>query len=89
MGKQAKEKMEKGELVSDELVIGVIRERIQAPDCSKGFILDGFPRSMEQANALDKMLSAQGESVSPTPEKQLKLDLLKASMPKWIRRHTE
>jgi uroporphyrinogen decarboxylase len=64
VGKQAKEKMDKGELVSNELVIGVIRERIQAPDCSKGFILDGFPRSMEQANALDEMLNAQGEQVS-------------------------
>ena len=64
MGKQAKEKMDKGELVSNELVIGVIRERIQAPDCSKGFILDGFPRSMEQGNALDEMLNAQGEQVS-------------------------
>ena len=56
LGKKAKEYMDKGELVPDEIVIGIVRERIKQPDCEKGFILDGFPRTIAQAEALDKML---------------------------------
>ena len=56
LGKKAKEYMDKGELVPDEIVIGIVRERIKQPDCEKGFILDGFPRTITQAEALDKML---------------------------------
>jgi len=56
LGKRAKEYMDKGELVPDEVVIGIVRERIKQPDCEKGFILDGFPRTITQAEALDKML---------------------------------
>ena len=64
VGKRAKAKMEAGELVSDEIVVGVIRDRIAEKDCAAGFILDGFPRTVEQANQLDAMLQAQGEGVS-------------------------
>ena len=64
VGKRAKAKMEAGELVSDEIVVGVIRDRIAEKDCAAGFILDGFPRTVEQANQLDAMLKAQGEGVS-------------------------
>jgi adenylate kinase len=57
LGKQAKSFMDKGELVPDSVVIGIIEQRIQEPDCAKGFILDGFPRTLEQARALDAILS--------------------------------
>lgn len=49
MGKQAKSAMESGGLVTDEIVVGIIRDAIQAPECKKGFILDGFPRTVVQA----------------------------------------
>ena len=55
MGLAAKDRIEKGELVPDEVVIGIIRERIAEDDCKNGFILDGFPRTVPQAEALDKM----------------------------------
>ncbi len=55
MGLAAKESTEKGQLVPDEVVIGIIKERLAQPDCAKGFILDGFPRTVPQAAALDKM----------------------------------
>lgn len=54
-GLAAKEKMDKGDLVPDEIVIGILKDRISQPDCEKGFILDGFPRTVEQAEALEKM----------------------------------
>lgn len=60
MGKAAKAKMAAGQLVSDEIVIGIIRDRIKEDDCKNGFILDGFPRTVAQAEALDEMLAAQG-----------------------------
>ncbi len=63
LGKKAKEYMDRGELVPDEVVIGIVRERLQQPDCSKGFILDGFPRTIAQAEALDKMLDELGMKI--------------------------
>jgi adenylate kinase len=60
MGKKAKEYMDKGALVPDEVVIGVVNERFQKPDCKKGFILDGFPRTLDQAKALDELLKKLG-----------------------------
>lgn len=55
LGKKAKSIMEAGGLVSDEIVIGLVKERIAKPDCSRGFILDGFPRTIAQAEALEKI----------------------------------
>lgn len=55
MGRKAKEYMESGRLVPDDVVIGIIRERLAQPDCKDGFILDGFPRTIPQAEALDRM----------------------------------
>lgn len=63
LGMKAKEAMDKGELVSDELVVGIIDEAIKKPSCEKGFILDGFPRTVVQAEKLDAMLEKQGVKV--------------------------
>ena len=56
LGLQAKAAMNSGQLVSDDIVLGLIRERLSAPDAANGFVLDGFPRNIEQADALDRML---------------------------------
>jgi adenylate kinase len=63
MGKKAKEYMDKGALVPDDVVIGVVKERFEKPDIKKGFILDGFPRTLDQAKALDKLLSDMGNGL--------------------------
>lgn len=56
VGKQAEEYMKKGDLVPDSVIMGVMEERLQKDDCQKGFILDGFPRTIPQAEELDKLL---------------------------------
>lgn len=63
LGLKAKEIMESGGLVSDEVVLGIVKERLAQPDCDSGFVLDGFPRTMPQADALDKMLSEIGREI--------------------------
>ena len=63
LGRRAKSIMEAGELVSDDVVIGLIRERIALPDARRGFLLDGFPRTIEQAVALDRLLNGNGEAL--------------------------
>ena len=63
LGAKAKEYMDKGLLVPDELVVDLVIDRFKADDCAKGYILDGFPRTIPQAEALDKALSAIGDSV--------------------------
>ncbi|XP_059446892.1 adenylate kinase 3-like [Corylus avellana] len=60
LGIKAKEAMDKGELVSDDLVVGIIDEAMKKSSCQKGFILDGFPRTVVQAQKLDEMLGNQG-----------------------------
>jgi adenylate kinase len=63
MGRKAKEFMDAGKLVPDEVVIGIIKDRLAQPDCKKGFILDGFPRTVPQAEALDKVLVGLGTKI--------------------------
>lgn len=63
LGKQAKMYMEKGQLVPNEVTIKMVLDRITAPDCKNGIILDGFPRNLEQAGALDKALIETGEKI--------------------------
>jgi adenylate kinase len=63
MGVKAKSFMDSGALVSDEVVVGIVEERLAKPDCAKGFILDGFPRTVVQADALGSMLEKLGKSI--------------------------
>ncbi len=63
LGKQAKAYMEKGVLVPDEITIQMVMERLSAPDCQNGVILDGFPRNLLQAEALDSALDEQGKTI--------------------------
>ena len=63
LGAKAKQYMDKGELVPDELVVDLIMDRFKEDDAQKGYVLDGFPRTIPQAEALDKALSAAGEDI--------------------------
>ena len=76
LGKQAKSYMDRGELVPDEVTIGIVRERLAEEDAKKGFLLDGFPRTVEQADALNDILSSLGREVDEViniqvPEEEL------------------
>ena len=64
LGRQAKVAMDAGQLVSDEIVLGIIQERVTRPDARKGFILDGFPRNLQQAEALDQLLTSLGRPLN-------------------------
>jgi adenylate kinase len=63
LGKRAKAAMDAGELVTDEIVLGLIRERLARPDTEAGFILDGYPRNVAQADALDRLLGELGQPI--------------------------
>jgi adenylate kinase len=64
LGQRAKEFIDKGQLVPDDLILGVIAERLAEPDTARGFLLDGFPRTVPQAQALGEMLAKSGKALS-------------------------
>jgi adenylate kinase len=63
LGKQAGPLMAAGKLVPDELVVGIVEERLKEPDCAKGFLLDGFPRTIPQAESLERVLTKMGKGI--------------------------
>jgi adenylate kinase len=90
LAKQAKSYMEKGKLVPDEITIKMVLERILAADCSGGVIFDGFPRTLKQAEALDKALREQGKAVDKVVYiKVSEPELLKRLSGRWICRQCQ
>lgn len=85
VGLKAQAVMKAGGLVSDDIVVGIIRDLIQEPDCKFGFILDGFPRTLAQAKALDKMLAEEGACVTKVVELQVPDEVLEERIcGRWI-----
>jgi adenylate kinase len=80
IGKKAKAIMDSGKLVPDEVVVGIIADRIGDPDCANGFVLDGFPRTVNQAVALDGMLSGKALGVSHV----IVMDVIEAELIKRV-----
>jgi adenylate kinase len=76
LGLQAKAAMDAGQLVSDDVVLGIIRERIRSPDTARGFVLDGFPRNLAQASALDNLLAEAGQPVDVAVHLNVDFDIL-------------
>ncbi|MFQ5481855.1 MAG: adenylate kinase, partial [Nitrospinaceae bacterium] len=74
LGQQAEKFMGHGELVPDQIVIGLIKERIQQPDCKDGYVLDGFPRTLVQAEQLDAMLNAMHEKLEAVVDLEVDQD---------------
>lgn len=78
MGVAAKKVMDAGRLVSDDIVVAIIADRLDADDCKGGFVLDGFPRTVAQAQALETMLSEKGLSLDGVVETAVDEDILAA-----------
>ncbi len=76
VGLQAKAAMESGQLVADELIVGIIRDRIKEDDCQAGYLLDGFPRTVVQAEKLDEMLKERNEAIDYVVSLIVKDDVL-------------
>ncbi len=76
LGQRAKQAMDAGELVSDEIVLGMIRDRLQRPDVASGFILDGFPRNLMQAESLEGVLAQLNKSLDAAVLLDVDLDIL-------------
>jgi adenylate kinase len=84
IGWRAKDVMARGELVPDDLVVAIVSERIEEPDAHNGFILDGFPRTVPQAHALDRMLKEKGLQLDAVIELQVDHDILLKRIEKRI-----
>jgi len=90
LGVKAKSYMEKGVLVPDEITIHMVLERISAPDCEAGVILDGFPRNLKQAEALDRALAQQGKAIDKVLYiKVSEEELIKRLSGRWICRQCQ
>jgi adenylate kinase len=90
LARQARSYMEKGLLVPDEVTIEMVKERIQAPDCEKGVIFDGFPRNLKQAQALDEALEQQGKAIDQVVYIKVSEDELLARLGgRWICRQCQ
>jgi len=88
LGLLAKGYMEKGELVPDEITVAMVKERISRPDCASGAILDGFPRTIAQAEALDRILAEKGASLTAVPYIKVSEEVLLARLSgRWICRN--
>lgn len=80
MGVKAKSFMDAGALVPDEVVVGIVEERLRKPDCDNGFILDGFPRTVPQADALAKTLDAMGKNLDAVVSLEVDIEALVARL---------
>jgi adenylate kinase len=90
LGKKAKVYMEKGQLVPDEITIQMVLERLAKPDCKSGAILDGFPRNLAQAQALDKALAEQSKAIDKVVNiKVTEEEVLKRLGGRWICRNCQ
>lgn len=76
LGKQVAPLMASGALVPDELVVGIVQERLKQPDCANGFVLDGFPRTIPQAEALEKALRADGKKIDAVVSLKVPVEVL-------------
>jgi adenylate kinase len=76
LGRQCKEIMDRGDLVSDDIVIGIIAERLAQPDCAHGAVFDGFPRTIAQAEALDRLLEGRGSKIDLAIELKVNDEIL-------------
>ena len=85
LGKKSKTIMDRGDLVPDELVIGIIAERLEKPDCAKGVIFDGFPRTVAQAKALDTMLSGRSRKIDAVIELKVDAEAMVGRMESRVR----
>jgi adenylate kinase len=85
LGKSVKAYMDKGALVPDEVTVQLISERLNEPDCKSGCVFDGFPRTIEQARALDKMMASRGQAIDKAIYIEVpETELLKRLTGRWI-----
>lgn len=85
LGRRAKQIMDRGELVPDDVMIDIIRKRLRQPDCERGFILDGFPRTIPQAQALDEVMEELGRSFDRVLYLKVPMDqLVERLSDRWI-----
>jgi adenylate kinase len=85
LGRNAKAIMDRGDLVSDEIVVGIIAERLSEPDCLRGAIFDGFPRTIAQAEALDRLLESRGTRIDLAIELKVNDEALIARSAKRVK----
>lgn len=76
LGKKAQEYLDQGELVPDDIVVGIVDDRLQQPDCQAGFLLDGFPRTIPQAKSLERILAAANRKITAVVNIEVKFEVL-------------